>query len=88
MPSFITRKYRRISVEIHRIMIGDPKSRKSKTLDQLREGTDYYEECIVRYVIGVSLNGLHAFLCFVLLTHSIRACPSKESSLRRRRKRL
>ena len=48
MPMFLSRKQRRVSIEVHRIMIGDPVKRKTKSLDQLREGVDYYEECIVR----------------------------------------
>lgn len=48
MPMFLTRRHRRVSIEVHRIMIGDPKKRKNKSADQLQEGTDYYEECIVR----------------------------------------
>lgn len=48
MPMFLSRRHRRVSIEVHRIMIGDPETRKTKSADQLQEGVDYYEECVVR----------------------------------------
>lgn len=70
MPfSFLSRKHRRISIEIHRIMIGDPKSRKSKSAEQLQEGTDYYEECIMRYVDECLL--CEVFYRFTLFSHFV-----------------
>lgn len=67
MPRFLSRKHRRVSLEVHRIMIGDPKKRKSKTQDQLQEGVDYYEECIVRYVDSVVDEG-ESFVVPLFLT--------------------
>lgn len=53
MPMFLSRRHRRVSIEVHRIMIGDPETRKTKSADQLQEGVDYYEECVVRILSPV-----------------------------------
>lgn len=60
IPSLLTRKHRRVSIEVHRIAIAaaDPdkkssasqKKKSSASHEDSQEGTDYYEECILRCV--------------------------------------
>ena len=59
VPRLLTRKHRRVSIEVHRIAIAiaaaDPNKKTSASQKNAQEGTDYFEECIVRCVALFSL---------------------------------
>ena len=57
IPRLLTRKHRRVSVEVHRIAIAtaDPKKKSSASQKDAQEVTEYFEECIVRCVALHSL---------------------------------